>query len=231
MNTRRVADFVDALLHNRRPKPFEPGADDAEAMRAAIDLRSAQPGAALPDPDFVADLHRRLATEFDADRDTDEVVRAPSPLTRRRLLAGIGVAAAAAAAAGVALDREVLSPGNSPTTTQARLKPDQGTWEAVMTADELPHGGVARFTTSSAVGFVVNDAGNLRAVSGVCTHQGCLLRHNAGGDRLDCPCHRASFDLAGKVIHHEFAEPLSPLPRLDVRSHDGNIEVFAPPPV
>jgi hypothetical protein len=33
-------------------------------MRAAIELRASQPGATLPSPEFVSDLHRRLAEEL-----------------------------------------------------------------------------------------------------------------------------------------------------------------------
>ncbi len=231
MNARRVSDFVDALLHNRRPKPFEPSADDVEAMRGAIDLRSAQPGAGLPDPEFVATLHRKLARQFDADVDaTAGPVEASPALTRRRVLAGIG-AAAAAVAAGAVVDREVLGSPRRHAPAQAYLEPDQGAWQAVVPASELQPGTVTRFATPSTVAFVVNDAGAIRAVSGVCTHQGCLLRHTPGSDQLECPCHRAAFDLSGKVTHHEIPMPLAPLPRLQVRSRDGTIEVFAPPPV
>ena len=56
MTIRRVTAFIDALVHNRRPPTFNPDAEDADAMRAAIELRAAQPGATIPSSDFVADL-------------------------------------------------------------------------------------------------------------------------------------------------------------------------------
>ncbi|MBV8952274.1 MAG: Rieske (2Fe-2S) protein [Actinobacteria bacterium] len=230
MNARRVADFVDALLHNRRPKPFTPAADDVEAMRAAIALREAQPGAALPDPEFVAGLHHKLAEQLDAGAVAGEVEDRHPAFTRRRWIAGIG-AVAAAAAAGAIVDHELLGSPGGGTAQQAYLEPTQATRQAVVPASELHPGAVARFATPSTVAFVVHDAGGLRAVSGVCTHQGCLLQASAGGDRLDCPCHRAAFDLEGNVLHHQFPTPLAPLPRLRVRTRDGNVEVLAPPPV
>jgi cytochrome b6-f complex iron-sulfur subunit len=227
---RRFAAFVDALLGNRRPRPFEPQSDDADAMRAAIELRAAQPGATLPSPEFVADLHRRLAEEFDQPR-PEATQPVALPLTRRRALQGVTVAAAAAAI-GVVVDRELLSSSDN-STTQANaktLEPDRGTWQPVAASADVSAGQVTPFSTATTVGFVVNDGGNLRALSGVCTHQGCLLQHNAADGRLDCPCHRAAFSLEGKVLFHEFPGSLDPLPAVNVRDHDGNVEVYVPPP-
>jgi nitrite reductase/ring-hydroxylating ferredoxin subunit len=232
MNARRVAAFVESLRRNRRPKPFAPAPDDVEAMRAAIELSNAQPGAALPRPEFVSDLHRRLADQLD-ETDTNADLDA-ARLSRRRVIGGIGVAAAAAAAAagGVLVDRELLSSGSSPSVpTAEELVPDEGAWQPVITAADLGNGQVARFSTASTVGFVVNDNGNLSAISGVCTHQGCLLRHNEADGRLDCPCHRASFSLQGKVLHQQFSKPLAPLPHIQVREHDGQIEINDARPV
>jgi cytochrome b6-f complex iron-sulfur subunit len=223
MKARRVAAFVESLRRNRRPKPFQPGPDDVEAMRAAIELNSAQPGAALPSGEFVNDLHRRLAEQLDDSGVTDELA---ARVSRRRMLGTIGAAAAAAAVAGAVLDREVLSPGSSPAVPKAQeLVPDEGVWQPVLAAGNLTDGQVARFSTASTIGFVVNDNGNLNAVSGVCTHLGCLLRHNEAAGRLDCPCHRASFSLHGDVLRQQFPQPLPPLPHIQVREHNGQIEI------
>jgi nitrite reductase/ring-hydroxylating ferredoxin subunit len=229
MKARRVAAFVESLRRNRQPKPFEPGPDDVEAMRAAIELNNAQPGAALPSGEFVNDLHRRLAEELD---ETGAPVELAGRVSRRRMLGGIGAAAAAAAVGGAVLDRAVLSSGSSPGTLKAQeLLPDEGVWQPVLVADTLTDGQVARFSTASTIGFVVNDKGKLSAVSGVCTHLGCLLRHNEAAGRLDCPCHRASFSLGGEVLRQQFPEPLRPLPHIQVREHNGQIEVNDARPV
>jgi nitrite reductase/ring-hydroxylating ferredoxin subunit len=226
MNSRRVTDFVESLRRNRRPKRFTPDADDAEVMRAAIELNNAEPGAAKPREDFVSDLHRRLADQLDD-------ANAPADLTaarisRRRVIGGIGAAAAAAAAAAVAgavVDHELLNRSPSPVPTAQELVPDEGHWQPVVNAGQLGDGQVVRFSTESTVGFVVNDNGNLSAISGVCTHQGCLLRHNEVDGRLDCPCHRASFSLQGKVLHQQFTKPLAPQPHIQVRENNGQIEI------
>jgi len=229
MNARRLADFVESLRRNRRPKAFTPDADDVDAMRAAIDLNNAQPGAALPSAEFVSDLHRRLADQLD---ETDAPVGlAAARLSRRRVIGGLG-AAAAAAVAGAVVDRELLSSGSAPSVPRAQeLVPDEGAWQPVLAAADLGDGRVARFSTPSTVGFVVNDNGKLSAISGVCTHQGCLLRHNEAAGRLDCPCHRASFSLQGDVLQQQFRQPLPPLPHLQVRESNGQIEINDARPV
>jgi cytochrome b6-f complex iron-sulfur subunit len=230
MTTRRITKFVDALLRNRRPRPFAPDSDDVAAMRAAIELTAAQPGAALPSSEFIAELHQRLAdqhAEEHADaRDAGQVV-APPRFTRRRLIQGVATAAAAATA-GILIDPELLtSGGGAPRAIGRRIIPNRGSWRAVTTSAELASAKVVPFTTPSTVGFVVSDGGAFSAVSGICTHQGCKLRHNASEERLDCPCHRSSFSLQGDVLNQQFAEPLAPLPHLPLRHRDGTIEVFS----
>jgi cytochrome b6-f complex iron-sulfur subunit len=233
MNARRLASFVESLRRNRRPKPFTPDADDVEAMRAAIELNNAEPGAALARAEFVSDLHRRLADQLDETDGTVDLTAAR--LSRRRVLGGIGAAAGAAAAAAVAggvVDRELLNSGSSPTVPKAQeLVPDEGAWQPVLDAAKLGDGQVARFSTASTIGFVVNDNGNLSAISGVCTHQGCLLRHNEAAGRLDCPCHRASFSMQGDVLRQQFRQPLPPLPHIQVRDNNGQIEINDARPV
>jgi hypothetical protein len=61
---RRITAFVDAMVANRRPRPFAARADDVEVMRAAIALRGHDPASSLPRPEFVADLRGRLVEEL-----------------------------------------------------------------------------------------------------------------------------------------------------------------------
>jgi cytochrome b6-f complex iron-sulfur subunit len=222
MSERRVRAFVESLRKNRRPKRFDAKPEDAVQMRAAIELSTGRPGAGLPSSEFVNDLHRRLAEQLDDER---APVSQAAPLSRRAVIGGIG-AAAAAAAAGVIVDRELLQPSTTPKVAASQeLVPDEGVWQPIAAASDVMPGQVVRFTTASTVGFVVNDDGQLSAISGVCTHQGCLLRHNEAEGQLDCPCHRAAFSLQGKVVRHQFPEPLPPLPQIQVRQRDDQIEI------
>jgi len=53
-----------------------------------------------------------------------------------------------------------------------------------------------------------DEAGALHAVSGVCTHMGCLVGWNETDRSWDCPCHGSRFALDGSVIHGPAVKPL-----------------------
>jgi cytochrome b6-f complex iron-sulfur subunit len=228
MTRRRFTAFVEALIQNRRPRGFRASQEDAEAMRVAIDLRATRAEEAAPSAQFVSDLHDRLTHELD-----DRPAETPVPLvSRRRLLEGAGVAAAAAGVA-VAIDRTAFGPSGQPArqSAQGQLAPNGGTWHTVAPSTALAEGVLTRFDTPAAIGFVTNDGGTLRAVSGVCTHQGCLLQANQGAGRLDCPCHDAAFSASGALLFSQLPTRPGPLPRLQVRQQNGLVQVLLPPSV
>jgi cytochrome b6-f complex iron-sulfur subunit len=216
---RRVAAYVDALLRNRRPPSARQDADDLEALAAAIELSAARPQAGLPDPRFVERLEARLREHAGGD------IPAAGRLSRRGLLRAGGLAAAAATA-GVVVDRLAADHGPGGSGAPEELAVDAGSWHPVVALDALPAGGAARFSTGRVEGVVVNrGGGDLLALSAVCTHLGCILQLDQAAGRLDCPCHRAAFGLAGQVLYHELPQPLRPLPRIPVRVRDGQVEV------
>jgi cytochrome b6-f complex iron-sulfur subunit len=86
-----------------------------------------------------------------------------------------------------------------------------------------------RFATATAVGFVSNDGGALAAVSGACTHQGCLLQLNQQAGRLDCPCHKTAFSTNGRLLFSQLSAAPAPLPGLQLRRTGDQIEVLLPP--
>jgi Rieske Fe-S protein len=195
-------------------------------MRVAIELRASQAEEAAPSPQFVSDLHDRLSHELD-----DRPAETPVPLfSRRRLLEGAGVAAAAAGVALV-IDRTAFAPSGQPVrqSAQGELAPNGGTWHTVASTTALGQGVLTRFDTPAAVGFVTSDGGTLRAVSGVCTHQGCLLQPNQSAGRLDCPCHNAAFSTSGELLFAQLPTRPAPLPRLQVRQQNGLVQVLLPP--
>lgn len=240
MTIRRVTRYVRALLRGRRPPRFRLTDGEAEAVRGAILLRSADRAAGEPRPEFVAGLHRRLAAEMagperePAGPASSEPAR-PGVPRRRAVLAGASVAAATAvgsAAAGVVVDRLVAggAPAAAPPVPSGAgtLSPRHGGWRAVLTAAALPDGAVRAFDAGTVGGFVLRRDGRLRALSGACTHQGCRLFLGASGRELDCPCHDTAFSLRGTVVRHQLPVAPHPLPAIPVRERDGAIEVWLP---
>lgn len=51
------------------------------------------------------------------------------------------------------------------------------------------------------VGVYRDEAGEIHAVSAVCTHQGCHVSWNDAERTWDCPCHGSRFDYDGQVIN------------------------------
>ena len=218
-----VRRFVEDLLRGRRTRGFRPDDEEAAQMRAAIELRAGRAGSGAASEEFVADLRRRLATELDVD-DADAVV--PIRSGRRRVLQ-FGSVAAAGLAVGAVAARAASTPAD---VAEGPLVPNDGTWTRVAASTDLPDGGVRGFDVDGVTGFVRRDGGQVAAVSGICTHQGCALRLDAPARELRCPCHRTSFAVNGTLVSHQLPTPPQALPTLSVREADGGIEVLAPPP-
>lgn len=235
MSPRGARRFVADLLRGRRPRSFRAQDTDVDELRAAITLRSAQPGSGVPREEFVADLHRRLADQLAGKSTTEdaEPVRALRPVvdsTRRRLVAASSIAAAAGAVGAMA--DHVVTTRTSPTSGEAgpqTLVPNTGQWRSVATSADLIEGGVQGFDLGTVVGFVSRTGGVLEAVSGVCTHLGCRLAFDAAARRLNCPCHTTSFAINGQLLRYQLRVPPPPLPHLEVRETNGAVQVFAPP--
>ncbi len=206
--------YVDALLGTGRPSP-DAVADEGEAemARMAAELAAAgrAPAGTDPDPAFIEQLRRRVQegdAALAAVRPAPPVRPRPQPagaaarwrLSRRELLqAGFGAAAGlAAGAVGASL---VGGQRREPIGDDGGLVSGEGFWAAVARVDEVPPGAAMRFSTAAYDGFVVNDGGTIRALSSVCTHMGCTLHFRPDWSDLRCPCHGASFDLAGRLAN------------------------------
>ncbi|MDT5135880.1 MAG: hypothetical protein QOD58_142 [Mycobacterium sp.] len=230
MNARGLRRYIDDLLGGRRPRPFQPDEFEAAQIRTAIELRAARPdddAGDVPRPEFLADLHRRLAEQ---QADTPKPALSKSNATRRQVVLGTSAAAAAAVAA-VSVDRLVAGEQPAqPPPGGGELTPNSGHWMPVAASSDVPDRLMKPFDLGVVNGFVRRVDGKAEAVSGVCTHQGCRLWFDAPDDRLRCPCHSASFSPAGEVLSHQNPIAPSPLPTFMVREDRGVIEVFAPLP-
>ncbi|MGH2416993.1 MAG: ubiquinol-cytochrome c reductase iron-sulfur subunit [Candidatus Limnocylindria bacterium] len=215
----RFERYVDALLGDERPSPDDVAdRDEAEMARLAAEMAGTVHGtASQPDPAFVEQLRLRM-------RAADEGVAAvlvpppvrdrtesPTPipagrrawrLSRREVLqAGIGAAAGLAAGligVSVTATRRTDAPALG---GDDELVAGDGFWVEVAQLADLPPGSAMRFSTAAFDGFVVNDGGEVRGLSSVCTHMGCTLHFRPEWQDLRCPCHGASFDLAGRLAN------------------------------
>lgn len=230
---RRAVDrYVDRLLRRRRPKGFAPTQDDLAVARTAITLLAESPDAAGPRQQFVDDLHRRIAAQSTpAQQPAAAPPRTQWAPGRRRVLQATTLAAAAAVAGATADHLLTGDRTQTPTNAQTEISPTTGAWQTVAVSADLPEGGIHPFDLGPVTGFLRRKAGRVQAVSGICTHQGCRLALTPPRDSLACPCHGATFTLAGQPLTHpRTSQALPPLPRLPVREYQGHIQIFAPRP-
>jgi len=259
----RFDRYLDALLAGGRPSPEDVGdANEAEMARTAAELSAAAAGPAAldPDPAFREQLRLRM-------RQADQgiaAVQVPLPmravdatpardlpprrlrLTRRQLLqAGLtgaaGIAAGALGASVLGLGRQPASNSGTLWSNGAGLVAGEGFWDPVARLVDLPPGSALRFSTAAFDGYVVNDGGEIRALSSVCTHMGCTLHYRPDWKDLRCPCHGASFDLQGRLANGKsswrqnggyrgdaraYPVALPPLVRPKVKVEDGQVMVW-----
>jgi nitrite reductase/ring-hydroxylating ferredoxin subunit len=222
MIMRGITRYIEDLTHARRPRPFRAIAEEADLAGVAITLRTARPGSGAPAEDFVTALHKKLAAELDPP--------APARAVRARRTFLRAAAALGAAVTGGVADHVLTADASGAPAAEDTLRPPNGTWFTVAASSDLPDGTVQGFTAGAVIGFIERANGQLRAVSGICTHQGCLLAPAASPARLECPCHGATFALDGAVLSHRFSFPLAALPQLEVREAGGSVQVYAPDP-
>ena len=65
---------------------------------------------------------------------------------------------------------------------------------------DLPDGAGLRTQIRGEPILVVNHGGVVRALSGLCTHEGCELGWNGEQRLIRCPCHGSAFDPSGRVV-------------------------------
>jgi cytochrome b6-f complex iron-sulfur subunit len=222
---RRISSYIDRLLRRRRPGRFVPTDDEADAMRAAIALRAADPEGAMPRPEFLAELRSKVATQMARTGEPEPEPR-PRPTGRRRQVLAGTAAAAASAVVAVVVDRTVATP--SVAEPSPTLSPTDGAWHTVLASAELAEGDARTFDTGAVTGYLHRLGGVVSARSGVCTHQACRLVLNLPESRLDCPCHRTFFALDGEVVRYQLATKPARLPAIQAREQDGQIQVFVP---
>jgi cytochrome b6-f complex iron-sulfur subunit len=215
----QLDQHVEDLLQDRRPERT-PLADEAalSARQTAAMLRAAKPGAGLPSKEFLERMQGSIQ-EWVGERSA-KPQQAARPSRRSLLLTGAaGIAAGVAAAVG--FDR--LGKSSPPPTGQALV--ENGSWKAVKAVAELPEGTPVAFRSGGIEGFLIRRGQDVRGLSAVCTHMGCILNYSKFRDQFECPCHGASFQTNGKPTD-QYDTPLPRLPVLQVRVQRGQVEVY-----
>lgn len=72
--------------------------------------------------------------------------------------------------------------------------------------------GWLKTTVAKSVWAVKHASGEVVVYSGHCPHLGCGLRWNRDAQQFECPCHRGTFALDGRVLGGPPPRPLDTLP-------------------
>ncbi|MDQ6883648.1 MAG: Rieske (2Fe-2S) protein [Candidatus Dormibacteraeota bacterium] len=215
----QLDQYVEDILQDHRPERTPLADQDAlGARQTAAMLHAAKPGAGLPSSDFLTRMQGSIG-EWVKERSPEVAPRA-RPSRRSMLLAGAsGLAAGVAAAVGV----DQLMKPKPPVANQVLV--EKGAWQTVKSIADLPEGTPVAFRSGAIEGFLVRNGQEVKGLSAVCTHMGCILNYSKFRDRFECPCHGATFEKDGQPSD-QYASPLPRLPSLQVRVTTGKVQVY-----
>jgi len=144
----------------------------------------------------------------------------PAPgLSRRAVVAGAGGVAAAGllSACGGGSVATAPAPTAAPEPAPASAAPAAPSGTALTSTSDVPVGGGTVFADKDVV-VTQPTAGDFKAFSATCTHQGCKVKSVADGN-IVCPCHGSKFAIADGSVTNGPAK--SPLPEKTI-SVDGD---------
>ncbi len=239
--------FISELQagHTVHP-PHEMTPEQARIYRMAMLFHTATPEVSNPNPEFAAQLQRRLEKELQAVQQKPHTLP-KKRVSRRKLLAGGAIAASVAVGMGVehALDHgDTASSSTTSTSPTTSTNPAISTsptgssptsWFFVTTVAELGSQAV-QFKTNSLIGYVLRNGsmdnnipkpGQIVALSAACTHMGCIVQWTNADRKFHCPCHGGAFTATGGP-DGKLSPYLTPLAALDVKVENGQIYVRVP---
>jgi Rieske Fe-S protein len=82
--------------------------------------------------------------------------------------------------------------------------------DAASVADVRPGQGAIVRVRGERLAVYRDPRGAVHAMSGVCTHLGCIVKFNEAEKTWDCPCHGSRFSLDGSVIDGPATRALAP---------------------
>ncbi len=105
--------------------------------------------------------------------------------------------------------------------TKANVHYEESKKFKIGTADNHPVGSINKFEDKNV--YIFSDNDGLHAISGICTHLGCIVALSENG--FQCPCHGSKFNREGKVTGGPAPRNL---PWLEIsRNVDGTLVVDA----
>jgi Rieske Fe-S protein len=131
----------------------------------------------------------------------EKVNAQPNTMARRRVLAAgaVGVGAAGLLVACGSDDEPAASSPSPATTSSDPSESAAAGGNALAATSEIPVGGGKIFTAEKVV-VTQPAAGDFKAFSAVCTHQGCLVSQ-VEGTEIICTCHQSRFSASdGSVV-------------------------------
>jgi Rieske Fe-S protein len=156
-------------------------------------------------------------------------------LSRRSVVAGVGVAAGVGLLAACGGGSTATAPGTPaaapPAAAEPSADPDSSdassdssgtSQDALASTSEIPVGGGKVFADKDVV-VTQPTSGDFKAFSATCTHQGCKVNKVVDGT-IACPCHGSKFAIADGSVKAGPAK--KPLPAKSV-SVDGDSIVLA----
>ena len=144
-----------------------------------------------------------------------------APLSRRAVVAGVGGVAAAGLLTACGASTAPAPAPAAPAPAARRPHPSAATsgGATLAAASSIPVGGGTVFADKDVV-VTQPTAGEYKAFSATCTHQGCKVKSVADGV-IVCPCHGSKFAIADGSVASGPAK--SPLPAKSVSVEGGSI--------
>lgn len=208
--------YLDRLAGDRRAPLPSSATDDTLAERElAAQFRLLREDVERPSAAFLQSLEAQITRAV-----------AQEARTHRGGVSRMGFLRAAATLAGGAglgiAGVEGVNALDAPQRPTTLVAAGNERWYDVAAVDEVAPGGATPFTAGGVQGYLLNDGGNLHAVSAICTHMGCKLKPQVeeGDGTLQCLCHGSRFDRQGARVA---GLAPAPLPRITVRVENGRV--------